>query len=420
MQRPYHLHSLMTPNFRIVLLFFFLFGSAYSQEQVSYQQFEEQSDITVKSEMGLELWNYYRRTNLDSLKIVAVDLLLVASERKHVFSRAVGTRLLGSYLYQTGKIKQGLEYLNLARGYFEMKEDYVISSEIWNEIGHAFLLDGATEKAKEAYNKSLQFGEKSSDATAAFNGKLGLGRAFVVAGDTNAGMTILHAYKQKSLESEKYEAVADVFAYMAMIEKTRGNKQLSLEYFGRSIEFSKRSNSKTHEANSYANLGIQKFEQEDFDSSLYYFHKSLKLRKELRSMRPILEGYYNLGFFYLERDSLNQSIDHFESGRKLAERHEQWVDLKDFLMELISLYEITGDRRLRDRYKNRMAQVEELLQMKREADESLLSEIDLDFDEKEKGMNGEDNDGLNWVVFTSIILALLLLVFFVLEKRRFN
>ena len=44
----------------------FLCCALHSRAQVSYDAFHNQTDLNVKSEMGLELWNYYLRFNLDS------------------------------------------------------------------------------------------------------------------------------------------------------------------------------------------------------------------------------------------------------------------------------------------------------------------------------------------------------------------
>jgi tetratricopeptide (TPR) repeat protein len=387
--------------------------------QVTYSQFTQQSDLKVKSEMALELWNEYSRSDLDSLKVLAVDLLLLASEKKHGFARAVGRRILGSYLYRSGKVDQGLEFLMLARDYFEKKEDYTIASEIWNDIGHSFLLNGAYVKARKAYNKSLLFGEKSFDVTASFNAKLGLGRSYIMEGDTSTGMRLLHSYKQKSLEHDKYEAAADVFAYMAMIEQEMGNRLLSREYFDKSITYSKMSDSKVHLAHSYANLGIRHYNSGDYDSSLFYFEKSLELRLELKTTRPILEAYYNLGFFYLDRNDSDQALLHFETGRVLAEKHNYWVDVVDFLGELIPIYEERGKDDLVQRYSDRKAEVELLIKEKNAENNSILEGLDLEFKAKEEGQLGiSDRGGVNWFYFSSILLGALIVLFVVVERYR--
>ncbi len=412
----------MKKSYQYCLIFVCFFASFSAKSQDVYEKFQEQTDLNIKSELGMELLNYYVRHNLDSLKVAAIDLLLDASEHEHEFARAVGTRMLGSYLCKIGNQTQGLEYLTVAKDYFEKKEDYVIVSEIYNAMGHAYLRDGAYDKAKEAYNQSLRMGEQSNDATAAFNAKLGLGRAYINIGDTTTGMTIWHQYKQASVESEKYEAAADVYALMAQIEGDRKNLELSQEYFGRSIDFSRKSNSKSHIAHSYANEGIRKFMQEDFDSSLYYFEKSLAMRIELKAIRPILEGYFNMGSYYAGRDSLQRAIEYFEIGRKMAEKHKMWSDLKDFLLDLIAIYETRDNAVLKAVYSRRLEEVEAIIEERNNAREELPEGIDLDFTGKKDDDTVKLNDrgGLNWMLFVAIVLAALAILFLFLERKRFS
>lgn len=396
----------------------FLSCALNSQAQVSYESFHDQADLNVKSEMGLELWNYYLRFNLDSLKVAAVDLLLVASEKEHEFARAVGTRMLGSYLYRSGKIDQGLGYLNVARDYFEKREDYMVASEIYNEIGHSFFLQGKFEEAKESYEKSIRLGEQSTDATAAFNGKLGLGKAYIALGDTNVGMTLIHSYKQLSVQNQKFEAASDAFAYLAQVESAMKHANLSNEYYLRSVEFSRRSKSKVHLANSYTNLGILKFGLEEYDSSLFFFKESLRLREEMRSIRPIIESYYNLGFFYAERDSIDKAISCYERSVELARKHEHYTDEMDALTELVKLYK---DRDMLERVETmelRIKELDSLTRLKKYQEDVELGKLDLEFEGKKKAK--PDEGGIGWITFTIIVISLVLLLFLFLERKRIS
>ena len=390
----------------------------YSRAQVSYRSFHEQIDLNVKSEMGLELWNYYLRFDLDSLKIAAVDLLLVASEEEHEFARAVGTRMLGSYLYRSGKIEQGLGYLNIARDYFEKREDFMVASEVYNEIGHSYFLQGKFGEAKHAYEKSIRLGEQSTDATAAFNGKLGLGKAYIALGDTNVGMTLIHSYKQLSLQNQKYEAASDAFAYLAQIESALKHPGLSNEYYIRSVDYSRRSRSKVHIANSYTNLAILKFGLEQFDSSLYFFKESLRLREEMSSIRPIIESYYNLGFFYAERDSIDKAIMCYEKSVELARKHKHYQDEMDALTELVKIYKSRNMLEEAETMELRIKELDSLSRLKKYQEDVELQKLDLDFEGKKSKKKSEG--GIGWITFTIIVVSLVLLFFLFLERRKFN
>jgi tetratricopeptide (TPR) repeat protein len=208
---------------------------------------------------------------------------------------------------------------------------------------------------------------------------------------------------------------------MAMIETDRGNGALSDEYYGRSIEFGSKSSSKSYIANSYANQGIRKFSSSDYDSSLYFFEKSLELRLELNNTRQVLEGYYNLGYYYVALDSVNRSIEYFETGRALAEKHELWTDLNDFLDELIAIYEAEDKSSIAQDYKNRKEEVAKIVEQKNSKDESLMAGIDLDFDGNDNNsVSVNDAGGINWMLFVIIVLAALVALFLLLERKRFS
>lgn len=408
----------MKLNLKLTLVALSLAITSFVSSQVSYNSFKEEADLNIKSEMGLELWNYYIRFNLDSLKVAAVDLLLLASEEEHEFGRAVGTRMLGSYLYRSGKIDQGLEYLSIAKKFFEQKEDYMIASEVYNEVGNALQLKGDFERAKEAYRKSLRLGEQSPDPTAAFNGKLGLGKVYIALGDTNVGMSLIHSYKQLALQNQKYEAASDAFAYLAMVESARKNENLAQEYYLKSVDNSKRSESKVHLAHSYANLGILKFGLEEYDSSLYFFKQSLRLREEMSTARPIAEAHYNLGFFYKERDSTDLAIQEFSISADIAKRNKLLSDEIDALKELIPLYE---GKSMADKVIECEARIEKLkrkMKVMASAENKELEELDLKFSEKKN--KKEEKEGLSWITFTIVVLALAVLLFFFLERKHFS
>jgi len=401
---------------RVFLLILLFINASNSRAQLTYEEYRDQHDLNIKSEMGIELWNYFIRHNLDSLKIAAVDLLLDAADKKHDFARAVGARMLGSFLYRSGKLDQGLDYLTIAKTYFEKKEDYLIASEICNEIGHVYFLKGDFKSAKKYYNASLKYGVQSPDETAAFNGKLGLGKAYIALGDTNTGMTIIHSYKQLSLQNQKYEAASDAFSYMAMIESMRKFDDLSAEYYIRSVNYSKLSKSKIHLSHSYANMGILKFGMKDYDSSLYYFQESLDLRLELKAIRPTIEAYYNLASYYWELDSIPSAIRYFNQGLELAKRHKFTVDEVDILTGLIEIYGDLNDQLKVERLSARKAELEEQMKQKLGLDDEIIAGIDLDF--MSKSPQKKKEGGLSWVAFTIIVVAIALVVFIVLERKR--
>lgn len=408
--------------FRIqsLILFTILFVSNISHSQVTYSEFLNEEDIHRKTEMGLELWNVYLRSDMDSLKVVAVELLMDASEKENEFARAVGTRILGSHLYRSGKIDQGLEYMIASKEYFEKNEDFITSSELYNEVGHALLLKGEFDEAIVAYRKSIQYGKKSTDPTAEFNAELGMGKAFVALGDTNIGMEMILHYKDLALENKKYEAVADALASLGQIETDRNNTSLANDYYYQSLAYSKKSKSKIHLSHAYANMGILKYTNSDYDSSLYYFGESLNLRVKLNNIKGIIEGYYNLGDYFGGLDQLEKSVENFSKSREMSSKNGFIPDEIDAITEMIHIYKKMGDF---NRVKSLTKDKERLLLKMEEQegiDQEIIKSIDLNFSGNKNSEIIKEDEGIGWIGLTVFILIAGLVAFFVSERRRIS
>jgi tetratricopeptide (TPR) repeat protein len=409
-------------NFQIysLILIALFFLSRSSRAQVGYSEFLNEDDVHRKAELGLSLWNEYLRSDLDSVKVVAIELLMDASEKEDEFARAVGTRILGSHLFRSGKIDQGIEYMISSREYFERNEDYITSSEIYNEVGHALFLKGEFDEAIVSFRKSIQFGKKSTDPTAEFSGEMGMGRCYISRGDTTIGLGIINNYRRLSLEHRKYEAVADALATLAQVADDGGNVTLANQYYFRSLSYSKKSKSKIHISHSYANMGILKFNNSDFDSSLYYFNASLKLRKELNNPKGIVEGFYNLGFFYASLEKYDLALENLITSRELANKNGFLADEIDAILDMIDVYSSIGDSTKMNVLVGEKLILQKQLESQKGLDDGVIDSIDLSFKGKSENPKEEADDGIGWKELTIGILILALAVFFWTERKRIN
>ena len=392
----------------------------YPLQAQDYSSFLNEEDPREKAEIGLELWNKYLRSYQDSVKITAVELLMVAAEKEDKFARAVGTRMLGSYLFRSGKLDQGLEYLVSSIDYFEKNEDYVTSSEIYNEIGHVLLLKGEYDEAIQTYKKSLKFGKKSIDPSAEYNGEIGLGKAYISMGDTSIGLNFIHNYKQLAIEQHKYEAASDALAYLGMIESDRGNSELSNQYYYRSLTFSRKSKSKIHISHGYNNLGIVKFFAGEMDTAQYYLEESMKIRLELNNQKAIIEGYHNLGFFFCEKGETDKGIMLLNKGRELAIKNEFIADEVELIQELIDVYSKLGNSDIISVLKTEQDKLKKTLNSQKGFDDKIIQSIDLNFEGKIDKVKKTNKGDIGWKELTIGILIVSLVVLFFSEKRRVN
>ena len=359
-------------KFGALCTFLILFSTQVIGQQ-SYADFHHEEDITKKAEIGYYLWNEYLRNDLDSLKVMSVELLLSAAEEKSTFARAIGNSGLGSYLIRNGEIEVGIRHIEESKKYFEQKEDYTILSENYNELGNAHYLAGEYEKAIKSYLASLRYGGLSPDLTAAFSGKLGLGRSYCAIGDTAVGLFTVEKYKDESIKHMKFESAADAYAFMGMIEMDRGNMDLSREYYEKSIVFSGKSKSKSHLSHAYNNKAILHFNLGEADSSLMYFEKSLRLRERIGHHKGIIESNYNVGFFHLEMGDFHNAYIHFNKSAKLARERNFRGDESDALQELLGICNELDYISESERIEKRLDELTTYLENKKSEDQEIIA-----------------------------------------------
>lgn len=311
----------------------FVFAVNVSAQDFSYSEFENETDPKRRVELGIESWNYYLRNNLDSLKITGQQMIDNSSSSLY----PIGIRNLGSYFIRTDDLNKGIELLKKAKDQFAKLEMTILLSETENELGNAYYLQGNYNQASRCYLSSISTGTKTSDATAAYNGMLGFGKTLCAAGDTLTGLLFIKRYLEKCLRDEKYEAASDACGYLGMIAGAQEKIELMSAYYKRSINYARRSNSKSHKAIAYTNKAIDYFYLDKVDSANYFFEQSLLIRQEVGETSPIVESLYNLGLINIEINKLDEAKIYLEKGEFLADQGEirSWqLDCLELLLEI--------------------------------------------------------------------------------------
>lgn len=382
----------------------------------TYTTFVGIDDLTLKAEVAVELWNVYLRNDPDSLKIVAHDLLESSIEENHHFAKAIGEFCLSSYLIRKGDFERGIHYMNDAISFFGNQENYELLSIAYNELGHAYFLQGKYNDAVKMYSNSLSHGKLSPDPTSEFNAKIGMGKSFCALGDTIEGLNYLTQYKNESLKRLKFESVADVYAYMGEVELER-NPTLAKSHFEKSIKFSIRSNSKAHLSHSYNNQAIVFFSLGNLDSSLFYFKRSLDIRLAMGHMKGISESYNNLGFYYQELEDYKNARLYYLKCVEHCRLNHFIQDELDALVELRTINSLLNYKEYSAELEERIKHLEDLIQT--ESGKSLNEIGELEILAGTKLESDLEKDSSMLLGILSIVIAgVLLLVLFIAKKRE--
>ena len=330
--------------FQHFLLFIFCFiqGVVLGQN-FSFTEFENEKDTARRVEMCVEGAYYFRRNNLDSLKLLAMSLSPSDENGSKEIETALSKRFLGSVFIRMGDIDEGIQLLSEAREIFSLKSWIILLSEAENEIGNAHYLLGNYNEAANYYFASIFHGVKSSEHTAKYNGMIGFGKTICAIGDTVRGKLFVQEYLERSLRDSKFESAADACGFLGMIAGEKGKVELMSAYYGRAVVYADRSESKTHQANAITNKAIDYFYHDKLDSSIYFFRESLRIREEVGATRPIVESLYNLAILYIETNDLAEAKKYAERGEALSSERVIRSWQLDCLVLLLEIAEKSND-----------------------------------------------------------------------------
>ncbi len=312
--------------------------------QSDYSEFLKESDQYKKAEIGLELIEYYTRKDVDSLRVIATELLMTDSQNKVELTNVVSDYSLGVYFSRKGQINKGVTCLKRALHYFQKRMDFDNSALILNQLGNSYILDGEYANAIQFYIKSLDVGAKAVDEEYQYVGKIGLSKSYFFLGDTVKGISMMLEYKNDALKFSRFEAAANAYSILGMVELDRGGIHKSLDFFEKSIDFGLKSKSLMQLSHVYTNKAIVFFTIDDLDSSLFYFEKSLKIRQELNNPRQITEAYFNLTSYYTEQKLYQEALVPAHATLEIAKANNLIVDEVDAYDLLKEIYNGLGDK----------------------------------------------------------------------------
>lgn len=336
---------LLTMNRNFFLLLFcwsLLSVSVYGQYKENQSNKFSLKEIQEEAAKSIERWNYYLRNDLDSLKLDAQRIYLIGIEGQNEFAINVGKRSLGSYLIRTGQAEKGIVYLKDANTYFEKKSNFILQTEILNEIGNGYLNFGKPVEAENYYLKSLRCGKKSPDETSAFLAEVNLAQAYINLGNLEKAAAILHHYKNEALKRLKLESVSTAYALLGTIESRKGNMALAKEYFKKSADFGFKSKSNAQIAHAYNNMAIVYFQEGNSVDALEFFTKALEMRLKTKNVRFISESYFNLGGFYHELGEFEKANEFYIKCEEFCIKHKLVKEQMDAVYSRMEIEKAQG------------------------------------------------------------------------------
>jgi len=106
---------------------------------------------------------------------------------------------------------------------------------------------------------------------------------------------------------------------IAMLHADKGNNELAVENYKRSIKIYQQKNNNLGLSNAYENLGIIFFNQKQFEKALEYHYQSLKIKKTLNDSVRIANSYNNIGLVFYKQEKYDKALIQFYNSLRLKE-----------------------------------------------------------------------------------------------------
>lgn len=325
------------------LFFIFIFNFYYFDVfgQSVIHNYKIETNVTSKSKIALDLWEYYSRYHLDSLNIIGLDLL-EDQQASDPFIKAVAYRLLGCYDVRYGEINKGLKLLESSKSIFLNLGDEKLISEAYNEIGIAYLLLGDLETARLNFESSLSHGRNSATKEMAYMAEINLAKCELKAGNIVLSQMLAEHYIRQATEDHKYESVSNAYSFLGQIALDKNQIKRAEFCFSKQLENSILCDAPFIKTRALNNQGILAFISLDHEKSIKIFFEVLEQRKLQGFQFYTCEAYMNIANFYFETADMVKASQYIDSCISLAERHNLLLTQIEAL-ELNLAYEKTSE-----------------------------------------------------------------------------
>ncbi len=308
-----------------------------------FQSYLKANTIEKKCEIADFIAVDFEFNNLDSLRMLAQDLLRCSYQEKSEKGKNLAFFILGKYFIRVAKEREGIEFINKSKNYYFKNDDYNKITEIYNEIGNAYQYLGQHEEACKWYDFSLKYGKKASDDYISNIASVNLAQAYSKLGNYELAKQHAEQYKDWVLKLGKFKSIANAFSVLGIIELNQESFKQASYYFEQSYEFAKRTNSYAGMGDAYTNLAIIQYYLNDLDSSKTLFKMALDFRKKVKNISKICDAYLNYGGILFELEDYTQAESMYNEGLRLAQKQKSILselELNQALLELYKTYDL--------------------------------------------------------------------------------
>ncbi len=323
--------------FRVFLISFsFLFyGISYLKAQ-DFNAFLEEKDIDKKIALGYHIVNQLTITDLDSIQIVAKEILKISNKAKYEPGIICGWFVMGQLYIKNGNEIEGINYLRKAKNYFLQKEQFIKVVDCIILIGNGYSSLGKYKEAITWFRQALDYIPLVSDVSHASAVEINLAQAHYSLKEYDEATKYANSYRDERLKLRATRDVANAFALLGKIELAKGNHGEAINHFEQCFDFSINNPDNSMLGHAYANIGIAYYMQDENDLALDAFKTSLKYREKVNNIRQLCDAYINISNFHFFMGEYEPALDYVLKGIAISREHKLYMNE----LELLEMYRV--------------------------------------------------------------------------------
>ena len=289
----------------------------------------QQNINPVSLKNPLQLWEKYIQYNVDSCKLLAIQLR--ASSSNNQKNAAIFHLVSGSYLTRIGMYEEALRHLSISKSYFFQLQDFELLSKIYNEIGIALHYSGNLTDAVSYYKSSIESGINSENELAEILAEINLAKLYITEGKYDPALNHVFHYISIARKHNKYEALSNAYATLVDFYLTKEDISMALKYAKELLYIAGKSNNLNISVLALTNQAILSFYNEEPQKALAIFQQILSIRKAQNLPLKLAEAYFNLAGFYLEENPIISKL-YIDSAYTISKKNKLYTMEEDILL----------------------------------------------------------------------------------------
>jgi two-component system, NarL family, sensor kinase len=220
-----------------------------------------------------------------------------------------------TYYDSSAVFEKGGKAIRLAREHKLPSEE----SKIYQYYGNFYYFSYQLEKAKEAYQRSIQIAKKAKDFQLVNSTEIRL--AFIAAGtDVLEGEKQFRSLLLKAKQNKYVINQIEIYNGLGNLYSDRVIIDSALNLYLKGLKVAEKNGENYHQAMILNNIGLLKFNNKQIEDAAKDFTQAIKLLEGMQEERLLLNLNNNLGLVYKELGNFKESVRYYQNTVTYATR----------------------------------------------------------------------------------------------------